>query len=67
MTAHFTVIFVDDLKIILVLQSEMLLLMLFCEGVLKQREDIPKYGKTINISYLRTVCSYVLIAYLKIS
>ena len=36
---------VDDLKIIIILQNEMLLLMLFCERVLKYREDIPRYGK----------------------
>ena len=47
---------VDDLKIILVLQNEMLLLMLFRKRVLKQREDIPRYGKTINDSFLGTVC-----------
>ena len=34
---------VDDLKIILILQNKMLLLMLFCKRVLKQREDIPRY------------------------
>ena len=33
----------DDLKITLILQNEMLLLMLFCKRVLKQREDIPRY------------------------
>ena len=38
----------DDLKIILILQNEMLLLMLFCKRVLKEREDIPRYGNTIN-------------------
>ena len=38
---------VDDLKMILILQNEMLLLMLFCKRVLKQREDIPRYGKAI--------------------
>ena len=48
---------VDDLKIILVLQNEMLLVMLFCKHFLKQREDIPRYGKTINNSFLGTVCS----------
>ena len=47
---------VDDLKMILILQNEMLLLMLFCKRVLKQREDIPRYGKTINNSFLGTVC-----------
>ena len=34
----------NDLKIILILQNEMLVLMLFCNGVLKQREDIPRCG-----------------------
>ena len=34
----------------------MLLVLLFCKCVLKQREDIPKYGKTTNSSFLRTVC-----------
>ena len=29
---------------ILILQNEMLVLMLFCKGVLKQREDIPRCG-----------------------
>ena len=33
---------VDDLKIILILHNEMLLLMLFCNSVLKEREDIPR-------------------------
>ena len=47
---------VDDLKIILILQNEMLLLMLFRKRVLKQREDIPRCGKTINDSFLGTVC-----------
>ena len=47
---------VDDLKIILILQNEMLLLMLICKRVLKQREDIPRFGKTINSSVLETVC-----------
>ena len=41
----------DDLKIILILQNEMLLLMLFCKRVLKQREDIPRYGNTISNSF----------------
>ena len=50
---------VDDLKIILILQNEMLLLMLFCKRVLKQREDIPRYDKTINNSFLGTVCSNI--------
>ena len=38
----------DELKIILILQNEMLLLILFCKRVLKHREDIPRYGKTIK-------------------
>ena len=50
---------VDDLKIILILQNEMLLLMLFCKHVLKQREDIPIYGNTTNNTFLGTVCSNV--------
>ena len=50
---------VDDLKMILILQNEMLLLMLFCKRVLKQREDIPRYGKTINNSFLGTVSSNI--------
>ena len=49
----------DDLKIILILQNEMLLLMLFCKRVLKQREGIPRYGNTINNSFLETVCSNI--------
>ena len=49
----------DDLKIILTFQNEMLLLMLFFKHVLKQREDIPRYGKTINNSFLGTVCSNI--------
>ena len=48
---------VDDLKIVLVLQNKMLLLMLFCKCVLKQGEDIPRYGNTMNNSFLGTVCS----------
>ena len=50
---------VDDLKIILILQNEMLLLMLFCKPVLKQREDIPRSGNTINNFFLGTVCSNI--------
>ena len=45
---------------ILILQNEMLLLMLFCKRVLKHREDIPRYNKTINNSFLVTVCSKIL-------
>ena len=33
---------VDDLKIILILQNQILLLMLFCKRVLKQKEDIQQ-------------------------
>ena len=50
---------VDDLKMILILQNAMLLLMLFCKHVIKAREDIPRHGKTINSSFLRTVCSNI--------
>ena len=50
---------VYDLKIISILQNEMLLLMLFCKGVLKQREGIPKYGNNINNSFLETVYSNI--------
>ena len=31
--------------------------MLFCKRVHKRREDIPRHGKTINNSFLGTVCS----------
>ena len=47
----------DDLT--LILQNEMLLLMLFCKRVLKQREGIPRYGNTINNYFLGTVCSNI--------
>ena len=50
---------VDGLKKNLILQIEILLLMLFCKRVLKQREDMPRYGNTINNSFLGTVCSNV--------
>ena len=42
---------VDDIKITLILQNEILLLILSCRRVLKQREDIPRYVKTINNSF----------------
>ena len=42
---------VDDSKIILHLQNEMLLLMLLCRRVLRQREDMPRYGNTISNSF----------------
>ena len=50
---------VDDLKMILVLQNKILLLMLLCKRVLKQKEDIPRYRNTINNSFLGTVCSNI--------
>ena len=50
---------VDDLKIILILQNEMLLLMLFCKRVLKQREDIPRYDNTKTNSFLGKVWSNI--------
>ena len=50
---------VDDLKIILILQNEILLLMLLCERVLKQSEDIPRYVNTINNSFFGTLCSNI--------
>ena len=49
----------DDLKMILILQNEMLLLILFCKRVLKQREGKPRYDNTINNSFLGTVCSNI--------
>ena len=33
--------------------------MLFCKHVLKQREGIPTYGKTINNSFLGTIWSNI--------
>ena len=50
---------VDDLKITLILQNEKLLSMLLCKRFLKEREDIPRYGKTIHNSFLGTVCSNI--------
>ena len=49
----------EDLKIILILQNELLLLMLFCKLFLKEREGMPRYGNTINNSFLGTVCSNI--------
>ena len=59
---------VDDLKIISILQNEMLLLMFCRKRVLKHREDIPRYGKTIKNSFLeQCVLTFsVKIAYSKI-
>ena len=37
----------------------MLLLMLFCKCVLKQRGGIPRYGNTINNSFWGTVYSNI--------
>ena len=48
----------DDLKIILILQNEMLLLMLFCKRVLKQREGIPRYDNTINTNIFCENCLF---------
>ena len=42
----------------------MLLLMLLCKSVFKQREDIPRYGNTINNSFLGTVCSIIFFEYI---
>ena len=53
----------DDLKITLILQNEMSLLMLFCKYVLKQREGIPRYGNTIDNSFLGIVCSNIFCEY----
>ena len=53
---------VNDLKIILILQNEMLLLILFCKRVVKQREDIGRYGKTIKNFFLGIVCSTIFCA-----
>ena len=39
-----------------------LLLLLFCKCVLKQKEDIPRYGKTINNSFSGTVYSTIFCA-----
>ena len=50
----------DGLKIISILQNEMLLLMLLCKRALKQKDNIPKHGNTINNSFLGTVCSDIL-------
>ena len=47
---------VDVLKIILILQNEMLLLRLFSKRVLKQSKDRPRYGNTKNNYFLGTVC-----------
>ena len=49
----------DGLKIISILQNEMLLLMLLCKRALKQKDNIPKHGNTINNSFLGTVCSNI--------
>ena len=37
--------------------------MLFCKRVLKQREDMPRYVKTINNYFLGTVCSNIFCDY----
>ena len=58
---------VDDVKMVLILQNEMLLLMLFCKLVPKQGEDIPN-SKTVNNSSFGTLCLQfsVQVAFLKI-
>ena len=48
---------VDDLKITLILQNEMLL---FSKRVLKQREDIPRYGKLYIIPFWDSIFQYFL-------
>ena len=50
---------VNDLKITLILQNEILLLMPFRKRVLKKREHITRCDKTINNSFLATVCSNI--------
>ena len=50
---------VNDLKMISILQNEMMLLMLFRKCVVKQRDEIPIYNKIINKPFLRTVCSNI--------
>ena len=56
---------VNDLKIILHLQNEILQLMLLCKRVLKQRDDMPRYGNTISNSFFLE--QYVPIFSLKIA
>ena len=34
--------------------------MLLCKRALKQKDNIPKHGNTINNSFLGTVCSNIL-------
>ena len=49
----------DNLKIILILQNDMLLLMLFCKCVLKQREEFILFWEqyvlrfSVKIAYLK--------------
>ena len=43
---------VDDLKRVLVLQNQMVLLVPFCKLLSWQKEDTPLYGKTKNNSFL---------------
>ena len=44
-----------DLRITLILQKGRLLLILLCKRVLKARDKLPIYGRTINSSFLLTV------------
>ena len=39
---------VEDLKVTLILQKEMLLLMLFSKRVLTSSDNLPRNGKTIT-------------------
>ena len=50
---------VDDLKLIFILQNEMLLLMLLCKRILKQRKYMPRYVNTKNNNFLGTLCSNI--------
>ena len=56
----------DDLKIILTLQNEMLILMFFYNCVIKQKEDIPR-NHYITVYIIIFGEQYVLIFSVKIS
>ena len=49
----------DDLKIILILQNEMLLLMLFCKRVFSNKGKAYQDMVTLNNYFLGTVCSNI--------
>ena len=53
---------VDVFKIILILQNERKLLMLLCKCVHKQKQDIQRYSKTKNNSFLRILCYTIFFA-----